>query len=90
MEHFGDFGNGYSIVGNNGQAVYIHNGRQVSAGDFLKGTGRNGANWNMWNDVWNNGVSTNGVGSDTVQAFNKLSPLNEAANTVKYGYLWGM
>ena len=70
-----DFGNGYSIQElPNGEADYRYNGRQISAGQFLNATGANGANWDMWNDVWNNGVSTRGVGSDTVEAFNKFSP----------------
>lgn len=80
-----DFGNGYSIQElPNGQAAYYRNGRALSAGQFLEGTGASGANWNLWNDVWSNGVSTNGVGSDTVEAFNRRTP--QGSN---YGYLYG-
>lgn len=84
-----DFGNGYSIQeGRNGQAIYVKNGNQVSAGDFLTGTGSNGANWNLWNDIWNNGISTNGVGSDTVEAFNgRINALSHPWDN-RYGYLW--
>lgn len=80
-----DFGNGYTLQQlANGQAGYYKNGQAVSAGDFLSHTGANGANWDLWNDVWNNGVSTQGVGSDTVSAFNMMSPSDS-----KYGYLFG-
>ena len=79
-----DFGNGYSVYADrNGNAVYARNGQQISAGRFLEGTGANGANWNLWNDIWNNGVSTNGVGSDTVEAFNRVSPTSS-----RYNYLF--
>ena len=78
-----DFGNGYSLTqGDNGEAVYYRNGTPISAGRFLEGTGAGGANWNLWNDVWNNGISTKGVGSDTVEAFNRRSPNGN------YGYLY--
>lgn len=78
-----DFGGGYSIQAlPNGQAAYYKNGQLVSAGQFLEGTGASGAKWDLWNDVWRNGVSTNGVGSDTVEAFNRVSP------TGGYGYLY--
>lgn len=81
-----DFGNGYSLQENaNGQATYLKNGNPISAGQFLEGTGANGANWNLWNDVWNQGVSTRGVGSDTVSAFNRFSPASD-----KYNYLFGL
>jgi hypothetical protein len=79
-----DFGNGYKLYSSPyGDAYYSKNGQTISAGQFLEGTGANGANWNLWNDVWNNGVSTTGVGSDTVSAFNRKTPTSEA-----YGYLW--
>lgn len=79
-----DFGNGYWLQQNeNGTASYGRGGQALSAGEFLEGTGANGANWDLWNDVWNNGVSTTGVGSDTVSAFNRMSP-----NDSKYGYLF--
>lgn len=67
-----DFGNGYSLQENkNGQATYLKNGNPISAGEFLEGTGGRNTQWNIWNDIWNNGVSTLGVGSDTVDAYSK-------------------
>lgn len=78
-----DFGNGYALTESNGKAVYTKNGKQISAGNFLAGTGANGANWDLWKDVWNNGVSTDGVGSDTVAAFNYVSPTSS-----RYNYLF--
>ena len=81
-----DFGNGYQLQENaNGEATYLRNGKAISAGDFLEHTGANGINWSLWNDVWNNGVSTRGVGSDTVSAFNMVSPASS-----KYNYLFGL
>ena len=77
-----NFGNGYALSDNGGTATYSRNGRRISAGEFLEGTGANGARWDLWNDVWNNGVSTNGVGSDTVEAFQWQSPNGN------YGYLF--
>lgn len=84
-----DFGNGYSVLqGKNGTAVYLKNGKQIKAGDFLVGTGKNN-NWKLWNDIWKNGVSTTGVGSDTISAFN--NGLKNGINskfTNTYSYLW--
>lgn len=83
-----DFGGGYQIYADqNGNAVYTVNGNRITAGQFLQGTGARGANWNAWNDVWNNGVKTNGVGSDTVEAYN--GPLRASLiDKNKYGYLY--
>lgn len=79
-----DFGGGYQLYSSpSGEAYYTQNGRKISAGEFLEGTGANGVNWNLWNDVWNNGVSTNGIGGDTVGAFNRRTPVSD-----DYGYLW--
>ena len=79
-----DFGNGYSVQeDSNGQAVYIKNGTPITRGQFLEATGAGGANWDIWNDIWNNGVRTEGVGSDTIAAFNRRTPTDS-----KYGYLW--
>lgn len=79
-----DFGGGYTLSGVSGQnARYYYNGREISAGHFLEATGATGANWNMWNSVWNSGVRTNGVGSDTVEAFNMRSAADD-----KYAYLF--
>lgn len=85
-----DFGGGYSIyAGNDGQAIYTVNGNRISAGQFLQGAGARGANWNNWNDIWNSGVKTNGVGSDTVEAFNGAIRASLAGGrNGKYGYLY--
>ena len=81
-----DFGGGYALTENPyGGSIYTKNGNPISAGEFLEATGANGANWDLWNDVWNQGVSTQGVGSDTVQAFSGMSPSSK-----KYNYLFGM
>ena len=91
-----DFGNGYKVYDNNGEAVYSLNGNQISRGQFLEGTGKN-TQWNLWNDIWNSGTKTNGVGSDTVQAYKNFyqpsAPMrygNTASlqNSSKYGYLY--
>lgn len=73
-----DFGNGYYVANNNGRATYIKNGNQVSAAEFLIGIGNRGKN--NWNDIWNNGVSTEGVGWDTVNAFANRGSLSGLAN----------
>lgn len=83
-----DFGNGYQIVQNPyGEADYYQNGKKISAYNFLTGTGGS-SNWNKWNDVWNNGVSTRGVGSDTISGINNF--LNTGNYNSKYDYLRGM
>ena len=62
-----DFGNGYKLYGyKGGEAVYSKDGKQISAGKFLEGTP---ASWDTWNKLWNAGVKTNGVGSDTIDVF---------------------
>lgn len=67
-----DFGNGYKIAGTKGgEAVYTKNGRQISAGEFLNGTTGKNTNWDAWKDIWNQGVKTNGVGSDTIANWSK-------------------
>ena len=66
-----DFGNGYSVQQlSNGQARYLRNGIVISAAEFMAGANHD---WNKWNDIWNNGVKTQGVGSDTVNLFKKMS-----------------
>ena len=83
-----DFGNGYQIVQNPyGEAEYYSNGNKISAYNFLTGTG-GGNNWDKWNDVWNNGVSTRGVGSDTIRGINNF--LNTGNYNSAYDYLRGM
>ena len=80
-----DFGNGYQIYSSPyGDAYYTKNGQTISAGEFIEGTGSQGANWDLWKDIWNNGVSTTGVGSDTVAAFDRKIP----GQLSKYSYLW--
>lgn len=79
-----DFGGGYTMQGVSGKnALYYYNGQTISAGRFLEATGANGAQWDKWNDVWNSGVKTSGVGSDTVEAFNRRS-----ATGSQYAYLY--
>lgn len=79
-----DFGGGYTMTGASGKnAVYSYNGKTISAGQFIEATGANGVNWNKWNDVWNSGVRTKGVGSDTLEAFNRRSSADS-----KYAYLF--
>ena len=83
-----DFGNGYQIVQNPyGEAEYYSNGNKINAYNFLTGTG-GGNNWDKWNDVWNNGVSTRGVGSDTIRGINNF--LNTGNYNSAYDYLRGM
>ena len=85
-----DFGNGYSVYDDNGQAVYSRNGTRITRGEFLQGTGGNGIDWDTWNDIWNSGTRTEGVGSDTVAALSGIGGSNayKYKNTDKYGYLW--
>lgn len=69
-----DFGGGYGIADDGyGNAVYYKNGGKdrISAGEFLENAiGKGGHHqWDNWNDIWNSGVRTNGVGSDTVSIF---------------------
>lgn len=79
-----DFGNGFSVkVNNRNEAEYYQNGRRITAGSFLEHTGANGANWNMWKELWNRGISTKGVGADTVSAFSGRS-----ASGAQYNYLF--
>lgn len=88
-----DFGNGYSVQeGLGGEAVYMKDGVPITPGEFLSATGfyGNGVQWDKWNDIWGNGVSTRGVGSDTVNAYrpdNYANMLN-IANNEKYKYLY--
>lgn len=84
-----DFGNGYSLINNGGTAIYAKNGNRVSAAEFLLGT--NGGDINKWRDAWNNGVSTRGVGGDTVSAFaNRNNNLKSLAKLGQYSYLLNM
>ena len=88
-----DFGNGYKIIGKKGgEAIYTKDGNQISAGEFLYAipTKKNGIQWNLWNDIWKQGVKTNGVGSDTVNAFksNDYNTMLNLANDNRYSYLF--
>lgn len=83
-----DFGNGYSVQQlSNGQADYRKDGQSISAADFLWHTGNSNPNWDMWNDIWSNGVSTNGVGADTIDTFYKKN-LDRQYLRNNYGYLF--
>lgn len=85
-----NFGNGYAVYDDgNGNAVYTLNGNRINAGQFLTGAQAGKANWNLWNDMWNSGLRTNGVGSDTVEAYNGVLNGMVANNSNKYKYLWG-
>ena len=80
-----DFGGGLTLQGVAGkEASYYYNGKKITAGQFLEKTGAKGINWSIWNSIWNSGVKTTGVGSDTVSAFNMRS---QRANW-KYAYLF--
>ena len=79
------FGKGYSVqqMPDGTAAYYKNNGKtRISAGEFLSNTG---TNWKKWNDIWQNGVSTTGVGSDTISAFHRMS-INPNSN--EYSYLF--
>lgn len=95
-----DFGNGYSVQETPyGQAAYYHNGNVIDPAEFIAATSGNGAQWDKWNDIWGNNVSTQGVGSDTIQGIYDLaknlgnvSPsavLGNLKNAGKYTYLRG-
>ena len=93
-----DFGNGYKVFDDNGEAVYSLNGNQITRGQFLEGTSKGGRNWDLWNDIWNSGTRTEGVGSDTIEAYGGLfgggrNSFNNAISqslqkTNKYSYLY--
>lgn len=81
-----DFGNGWQVYSSpSGDVYYSKNGKTVSAGEFIEGTGSNGARWDLWQDIWNSGASTNGVGADTIAAFDRKIP----GQLSQYNYLWG-
>lgn len=62
-----DFGNGYKVIGTKGgEAIYKKDGKTISAWEFLPNVGKA---WDKWNDIWNKGVSTYAVGSDTIQKY---------------------
>lgn len=79
-----DFGNGYKIVGTKGgEAVYTKNGKEINKIAFLRDVTSNGkGNWDIWKDIWAQGVKTDGVGNDTIQTF--LS--NRTARNLSRGF----
>ena len=84
-----DFGNGYKVFDKNGQAVYTRNGSQITRGQFLEGTrSRQNTQWNLWNDIWNSGTRTDGIGSDTIQAYSAITNIPALKYTSQYGYLY--
>lgn len=67
-----NFGNGYSVIGDDlGNAVYLKGNTQISADEFLRGAVTDAGHhyWDTWNDIWNKGISTVGVGSDTINDY---------------------
>ena len=76
--------NAYYKYLNQASAEYYSNGNKISAYNFLTGTA-GGNNWNKWNDVWNNGVSTRGVGSDTISGINNFMKTGNYDS--RYNYL---
>lgn len=79
-----DFGNGFKVYDDGGEAVYSYNGNQISRGQFLSNA--NVGNWDIWNDIWNSGTKTNGIGSDTVDLYSKLGNNNYLKNMLRTDY----
>lgn len=71
-----DFGNGYYIqevvdgAGNRYAKYFGHGGQDMDAGDFVWETNRSGIPWEIWKDIWNNGVNTYGIGSSDIEKLN--------------------
>jgi hypothetical protein len=67
-----NFGNGYYIqefvdnAGNHYAKYYGHGDQEMDAGDFVWETNRAGTPWELWNDVWGNGVNTYGINSNDI------------------------
>ena len=38
----------------------------MDAGDFVWETNQGGTRWDIWNDIWNNGVNTYGINSNDI------------------------
>ena len=85
-----DFGNGYKVYDNNGEAAYYYGNTPLTRGEFLQGSGANGTNWDLWKDIWASGTRTEGVGSDTIANISGLTGTNAAKykGSDRYGYLW--
>lgn len=80
------FGGGYVIKKNSrGEAEYYKDNLRITAGEFLKNAK---TDWNTWNAIWNAGVSTKGVGSDTIDAFSRNRGINKY--DTRYGYLFNL
>ena len=67
-----NFGNGYYAqefvdnAGNHYIKYYGHGDQEMDAGDFVWETNQGGTKWNIWNDIWNNGVNTYGINSNDI------------------------
>lgn len=67
-----NFGNGYYIqefvdnAGNHYAKYYGHGDQEMDAGDFVWETNQAGTPWNLWNDIWDNGVNTYGINSNDI------------------------
>jgi hypothetical protein len=66
------FGNGYCVqefvdnAGNRYAKYYGHGDQEMDAGDFVWETNQAGTPWNLWNDIWGNGVNTYGINSNDI------------------------
>lgn len=67
-----NFGNGYYAqefvdnAGNRFVKYFGHGDQEMDAGDFVWETNQGGTPWNIWNDIWNNGVNTYGINSNDI------------------------
>jgi hypothetical protein len=67
-----NFGNGYYIqefvdnAGNHYAKYYGHGDQEMDPGDFVWETNQAGTPWELWNDVWGNGVNTYGINSNDI------------------------
>lgn len=67
-----NFGNGYYAqeftdnAGNHYIKYYGHGDQEMDAGDFVWETNQGGTRWDIWNDIWNNGVNTYGINSNDI------------------------
>lgn len=71
-----NFGNGYYVqefvdqAGNRYAKYYGHGDQEMDAGDFVWETNLSGTPWNIWNDIWDNGVNTYGINSNDITKLN--------------------
>lgn len=67
-----NFGNGYYIqevednAGNRYARYFGPGDREMDAGDFVWQTNQGGTPWDIWNDIWGNGVNTYGINSNDI------------------------